>query len=330
MAINLLTSDERFQLPLVLNRRTKFKQLVKASVTNYNNIFSNCMLLQGKPGTGKTTIISEYLDQLTEAGIISGYRRASGHITPRSLYGLLDATKKPSKKGKPMVLVLDDVDCLSDQGCLELMKAAFDTKSLAKTNRHVYYMTESGSGFKYDGFGIIITNREFNPDKITVHQQALLDRVQMVTVDLKKDDAVIYNSYLIEQYINDNPDNLSDKEISNIVTMFNNEIRKWLSKDAFRKSGVNFSIRLIKKFIDAQRIFGDDWREFNIIYQKLEAASEMADLVDTPVSDVTITKDPTMPPMVDGKFINPRTGKPYSDTYQSDLRKKYGLGRKVA
>ena len=118
------------------------------------------------------------------------------------------------------------------------------------------------------------------------------------------------------------------KEINNIVTMFNNEIRKWLSKDAFRKSGVNFSIRLIKKFIDAQRIFGDDWRDFNTVYRRLEAACEMADLTEEVKNP--IPKKISMPKMVEGKFINPRTGNPYSDTYQSDLRKKYGLGRKTA
>lgn len=328
MAINLLTADEKFQLPLVLSRRSKFKQMVKVSVSNYNKVFSNCMLLQGKPGTGKTTLITEYLDQLKEGGIIADYKRASGHITPRSLYSLLSDTRKPDKNGKPVVLVLDDVDCLSDQGCLELMKAAFDTKASTRTNRHVYYMTETGSGFKYDGFGIIITNNEFNPDKVTVHQQALLDRVQAVSVDLKREDAIIYNSYLIEQYINDNPDQLEMSEIENLVNMFNNEIRKWLAKDAFRKAKVNFSIRLVKKFIDAQRIFGDDWREFNTVYQRLEAACEMADLTEE--TSQIVPSEISMPPMVEGKFINPRTGKPYSDTYQSDLRKKFGLGRKTA
>ena len=328
MAINLLTSEEKFQLPFVLSRRTKFKQLVKVSVTNYNRVFSNCMLLQGKPGTGKTTIIAEYLDQLKEEGLIADYRRASGHLTPRSLYNLLSNTRKADKKGRPTVLVLDDVDCLSDQGCLELLKAAFDTKSPAKSNRHVYYMTETGSGFKYEGFGIIITNNEFNPDKVTIHQQALLDRVQAVSVDLEKDDAIIYNSYLVEQYVNDNPDQLSPEEIETMVKLFNTEIRKWLAKDAFRKAKINFSIRLVKKFLDAQRIFGDDWRDFNTVYRRLEAACEMADLTEEVKNP--IPKKISMPKMVEGKFINPRTGNPYSDTYQSDLRKKYGLGRKTA
>ena len=324
MAINLLTVDERLQLPLVLNRRSRFKQLVKVSVINYNKIFSNCMLLQGKPGTGKTTLISEYLDQLKEAGSIAGYKRASGHITPRSLFMLLSETSKPID-GKPIVLVLDDVDCLGDQGCLELMKSAFDTKADTRTNRHVYYMTENGSGFRYDGFGIIITNNEFNPDKITVHQQALLDRVQAVSVDLKKDDTIIYNTYLIEQYINENPDKLSKDEVDSLVTMFNTEIRKWLDKDAFRKAKINFSIRLVKKFVDAQRIFGDDWREFNTTYQKLEAAADMSDAIEEIQKNKESTPKKNAPKMVDGVFINERTGKPYSTARQYTLKKIYGM-----
>lgn len=317
MAIKLLTTEESLQLPLVLARRSKFKKLIGTSIINYDRIFSNCIMIQGKPGTGKTTLVTEYLDQLKQAGTIAGYRRAAGHLTPRSLYDLLRETHKPVG-GNPWVLVLDDVDCLNDQGCLELMKAAFDTKGKTSTNRQVYYMSEDRTGFKYNGFCIIITNDSFTPDKVQVHQQALLDRIQQTTADLKKEDAIIYNTWLVEDYLNKNEDNLSPDQIKSIIELFNNEIRAWMKTDAFRLSGINFSIRLIKKFIDAQRIFGDEWREFNTSYIDLEAARSIreakeATLEENLKNQVAAACTETIPPMDEtGHYINPRTGKRYS------------------
>lgn len=335
--IKLLTPEENAQLPLVLSRRVRFKKLLGTSIINYDRIFSNCIMIQGKPGTGKTTLVMEYLEQLKSAGSIAGYRRAAGHITPRSLYCLLEETHKPVD-GLPMVLVLDDVDCLKDQGCLELMKAAFDTKSKGPTNRQVYYMTEDKKGFKYNGFCIIITNDNFVPDKTPVHLQALLDRIQQTTSDLRKEDGIIYNTFLVEDYLKKNEDGLSDAQITSIIDLFHNEIHKWMETDAFRASGINFSIRLIKKFIDAQRIFGDDWREFNTSYLTLEATRE---LQEAKASEPVETTDEVLQGIVDasgveiqlpptdasGWYLNPRTGKPYSLARHTYYRKLAELKR---
>lgn len=325
--IELLTSEERNQLPMVLARRARFKKLIGTSIINYDRIFSNCIVIQGKPGTGKTTLVVEYLEQLKNAGTIAGYRRAAGHLTPQSLYRLLKETHKPVN-GCPMVLVLDDIDCLKDQGCLELMKAAFDTKGKAPTNRQVCYMTEDSKGFKYDGFALIITNDFFTPDRTPVHLRALLDRVQQTTADLKAEDANIYNTFLVEDYLRKNEDNLNDEQLQSLVDMFNNEVREWMKYDAFRISGINFSIRLIKKFIDSQRIFGDDWREFNTTYLQLKAAKELSEAkgedtvtagqgtLDGIVAAASTTV--CLPPVdINGLYINSHTGQPYSPARQS-------------
>ena len=327
--INLLTPEERNQLPLVLARRAKFKKLIGTSIINYDRIFSNCIMVQGKPGTGKTTLVVEYLEQLKASGTIAGYRRAAGHLTPQSLYKLLRETHKPVD-GCPMVLMLDDVDCLKDQGCLELMKAAFDTKGKAPTNRQVCYMTEDSKGFKYDGFALIITNDFFTPDRTPVHLRALLDRVQQTTADLRAEDANIYNTFLVEDYLKKNEDNLNNSQLQSLADMFNNEVREWMKYDAFRISGINFSIRLIKKFVDSQRIFGDDWREFNTTYLQLKAAKELSEAKadeGVSVSQVTLNGiignalDTALPQVdVNGLYINSRTGQPYSPARQSYYR----------
>lgn len=290
----LLTTDERLELPMIINRKKKYQKILKMSIANYNRIFSNCIMVSGSAGSGKTYSTLEVLNRLQDEGLIAGVKRASGHITPMSLYKLLKETSTPNENGLITPLVLDDVDCLREEGCLELMKAAFDTKSNQPQNRQVYYMTETSNGFKYNGFCIIITNDEFkNPN---VHQQALLDRVQLLCIDLKKEDMNIYITHTIEKFLNDNEDGLTEEEISEVVDLYNNEVRKWMKTDAFNRAHLNLSNRLIKKFIDAQRMFGEDWKDCNTFYSRLEAASEMAELneeVENKIVSSTSTSVPS-------------------------------------
>ena len=317
--ISILSTQERMKLPMVLQRRTKFQHMVETSIRNYKNIFSNSLLISGKAGTGKTTLVLQELENLKAKGVIADYTRASGHVTPSSMYQLLKKTARPDCEGKPNILILDDVDCISqstDIGCYELLKSALDTKSDLPTNRQVYYMTDAGSGFRYNGFCIIITNNPFNPDRITPHQEALLDRVQMVNVDLRIDDMFIYNAYLVENYLNENPDHLTDGEIKQSVDLFNNEIRVWNEKEAFKKAKISFSIRLMKKFIDASRMFRDDWKQFNMQYLRLKAAEDMMDVFEENKKTVDL--------------INPKTGKPYSSAYINMLKRTGKLDEKIA
>lgn len=278
--VSLLTIDERASLPQIIVRRNKFKAIIKNSIVNYNRLFSNCLMIQGKPGTGKTTLCETFLEQMKEEGLIAGTKRVPGHVTPKSLFNIINETAEPDKDNHPHVLLLDDVDCLGDEGCLELMKAAFDTKSDAPTNRKVFYFNEKDGkvGCTFRGFGIIICNNDFGNKKLSVHQEALLDRVQQLSIDLQPNDMMVFTTHLLESYLNDNPDELKPEEISDIVNLFNTDIRRWMKYDAFRKARVNYSIRLIKKFVDAQRTYGEDWKLFNIVYQKLEAVCQMEDI----------------------------------------------------
>lgn len=336
-SVELLTLEERLALPAVILRRNKFKGLIKATMVNYRNTLSNCMVLQGRPGTGKTTLVTEYLDQLVQEGIVGRVRRAAGHITPRSMYQLL-ADTRDTLDGAPSVLVLDDIDGLKDEGVLELMKSAFDTKSKHYTNRQVYYMTDSGSGFKYNGMAIIITNDELDPKKINVHQKALMDRVRRVTVDLNEGDAIIYNISLIEDYLNKNEDRLSEKQMTSIVKLFNEEMRPWIEKDVFRRANINFSIRLVKKFVDNQKLFGDDWKDYDADYAALKAAYEMAlvedamnETANNPVvssssaNRIFTSEKGKSYEMRNGLFIDPNTQKPFSSTYQKNLKAKFNV-----
>lgn len=280
----LLTEDELNELPVVLQRRRKFKKLIKDSVTNADRTFSNCICLQGKPGTGKTTLISEHLTQLQNEGVISRYTRVAGHVTPTSLYNLLKDNSETDSYGRITVTVLDDIDALYDAGALELMKAAFDTKNDSTDNRRVYYLARLGKttgsssqvagSFKYNGYCIIITNNDLTSNP-TPHQQAVLDRIHVMNADLNKSDFKIFNTYLTQEYLNRNPDNLPEGTLDQISDFFKSEVREWFDNDVFEKANILFSIRLLKKFIDLINMFGDDWKEFSLPYKKLSAMNKL-------------------------------------------------------
>lgn len=341
--ITLLTNEERAKLPLVISRRSKFRQIVRLSIQNYNRTSSNCIMISGRPGTGKTTLVEQLLEQMAEEEQIGAYKRVPGHVTMKSLFSLLKDVHDPIRNTRgetvPQVLVLDDTDCLSEEAPLELMKAAFDSRTNLPTNRKVYYYTEADgkTGFKFNGFGIIITNTDFTTKKHTVHQDALLDRVQQLSVDLEPQDMMIYTTYLVEEMLNKNEDHYSKEEIDQVVKLFNEDIRKWMEKDAFRKARVSFSTRLIKNFADCMRLFGDDFKNYSIPYQRLEAACMIEDTIDSLANDeeapsyqarkniahknVRVIKKPKQD--ANGLYINEATGLPYSAARQYTLRKKY-------
>lgn len=344
--IKLLTNEEQAKLPFVVSRRSKFRQMVKLSIQNYNNTTSNSIMLQGRPGSGKTTLVEQLLEQMAEEEEISIYRRVPGHVTMKSLFQLLKEVSEPKRNSRgqlvPCVLLLDDVDCLGEEGPLELMKAAFDSKSNLPTNRKVFYFTENDGkvGFKFNGFGIIITNDDFGKKKLTVHQQALLDRVQQLSVDLEPEDMMIYTTHLVENMLNKNEEGYSNDEIKSVVELFNTDVRKWMKHDAFRKARVNFSPRLIKKFVDCQRLFGEDWKDYSIPYRQLEAACMLSEAENDLLTNSTtvategikvrqpgaariVKKHVAYTKDAKGNYINPKTGKPFSAAYQCNLRKKY-------
>ena len=317
--VELLTTEERMLLPLVLQRRIAFQKILENSLKNARTTFSNCLMIQGQAGTGKTTTVVNSLCELKEKGVINDYVRIAGHVTPQSLFNLFKDTSR-LHSGLPTVLVLDDCDFMMDQGCLELAKAAFDTRAKGDQNRKVYYQSKKESGFKYEGYGIIITNNDINPDRMTVHQQALLDRVNLMCIDLKKEDMFIYNAHLIEDYLNENEDGLTEDEIQNVVDLFNTDIRRWNAVEAFARTKINFSVRLVKKFVDCIRLYGkNSWKDLSTIYQRLESAAAIADaekeLAEATGVDVTNAG-------AKKEYINPRTGKPYNKYYVNTMIKQ--------
>ena len=268
--ISILTTEEKLALPTIKLKRRVFKEMMEAYITSYTTSFTNNMIIQGKAGSGKTTLVIENLDRMKSVGLIADYVRISGHVTPSALVTFLERTSQ-RENGLPKVLVMDDVDCMDDEGCLELMKSAFDTRSNIPTNREVSYLNRK---FKYEGYGIIITNENMMGDNPDPHQKAVLDRAQAMSIDLELKDMITYTTSLIEDYLNENPDNLSMEELDNVETLFNSEIREWIDLGVFRRSKVSYSIRLVKKLVENQKMFKSKWKQYSMIYQNLNKVAE--------------------------------------------------------
>ena len=116
-----------------------------------------------------------------------------------------------------------------------------------------------------------------------------------------------------------------------------------MEHDAFRKAKINYSIRLVKKFVDAQRVYGNDWKEFNIAYRKLEAVCELDEIqtgaIENP-DEVKVVKkarvvkkaqnnskkgkwDVEPPKNKDGKYVDPKTGKVLDRNTQYYIKNKF-------
>ena len=216
------------------------------------------------------------------------------------------------------------------------MKSAFDTRSNIPTNREVSYLNRK---FKYDGYGIIITNENMMGDNPDPHQKAILDRAQAMSIDLELKDMITYTTSLIEDYLNENPDGLSIEELDNVESLFNSEIREWIDLGVFRRSKVSYSIRLVKKLVENQKMFKSKWKQYSMIYQNLDKVAqtikkemelntlmeekreqtEQEIIANTKVSELGFTM---ATPIGKLKIVNPKTGDYYSTSNLSYFKKQ--------
>jgi predicted AAA+ superfamily ATPase len=274
---SLLTDEQRALLPEVIVRRNQFKRLIDETIIKRDRIFANGILISGKPGTGKTTMITEFLEQLIEEGKLAKYDRISGHVTKLGLYNFMKPEFNNMDEEDNLVSVnkvhlLDDVDCLGNYDCLEVLKAALDTKSTNPTNRVVFYTTGTfQESFKYQNICIIITNNDFS--YCSEPQQALLDRVHLFNLDLSFEDFVIFNLHIIEDYLNNNPDTLPVDVLDSVADLMLTNVTRWFETNAFQRSEIHFSIRLIRKFVDLMLLVGNEWKNYSVDYKELERHS---------------------------------------------------------
>lgn len=267
----LLTDLQRSSLIDIDSKLEEFENIIKKSASNYKECFCNGIIVNGQPGTGKTYNITRWLEDLQEAGKIYGYETYSGKISPVTLYKVLKETTE-----KRNILVLDDCDVFYNSESLNLLKAALNNtkdKNDYKSRLVSYGTRGRVDSFSFDSFLIMITNESFDRqdyNELSDHMKAVLDRVHLMSVTLTREDILIKNLSIVENFINKDK-RLNTNAKQQLLKVFNEEIHDMLIYDIFEKCKVNFSIRFFLKLADLIMLFGDSWKSFSNDYKKLSA-----------------------------------------------------------
>jgi len=158
---------------------------VECIIDPFNPI--RAMIVSGAAGVGKSFNLIKRLEQAAE-NLECTYHKISGKITPLGLYQVLHESRNLGS-----VLLLDDADVFSEEGTLDLLKAALDS---SKT-RTVSYITNSPtlakqgipSQIEYFGKIIFITNKNFSKvlkgtSKMKDHVRALITRGSFIDLHL--------------------------------------------------------------------------------------------------------------------------------------------------
>ena len=269
----LLTDADRIGIIEVNRKIADFELIIKNSIIHSKDTFSNCIIITGDPGTGKTHNIVTWMEELSQMGLIESYYPVSGKVSPVTLFALL-RDENPAAHEKCKVTILDDCDVWNNQDSMNILKAACNTKSGKGGDRTVTYGTRGDfQKFDYNGFLIIITNNKFDEwdsDEIGDHLKAVLDRAHQMKLDLTKDDMMLKNTSIIEDFINTDT-NIPPSIKETVVDFYNNEIKEFNKYGLFEKCGITFSVRFVMKVVDLQIMFGDKWKRLSTDYIKLNA-----------------------------------------------------------
>lgn len=164
---------------------TSMMDTLECIIDPFNPI--RALIVSGAAGVGKSYNLIKRLEE-AERNLECNYHKISGKITPLGLYKVLHET---SSLGS--VLLLDDADVFSEEGTLDLLKAALDS---SKT-RTISYISNSPALAKqgipnqieYFGKVIFITNTNFakvlkGTSKMQSHVRALITRGSFIDLHL--------------------------------------------------------------------------------------------------------------------------------------------------
>jgi hypothetical protein len=190
VSVNTKTEVVRTDEEISKDLLDTFKILGEMTDAGANGIVRG-LVVSGPAGIGKSFTIMQSLennfDGITTVGGMPMYEVISGCTTPVSLYAKL---YEFSEQGK--VLVFDDSDgLLFDQDCLNLLKAALDSKKVRKIswNANSHYLEEMGvpNSFEFKAGIIFVTNLKFDQvksSKIAAHLEAIISRCHYMDIGI--------------------------------------------------------------------------------------------------------------------------------------------------
>lgn len=156
-----------------------------------------CLLVCGDPGIGKSHCVNETLSQYSDSSsaFFNDLRVTwqKGHITPLEIFNMLGRHR--SEKD---VIIFDDSDsCFQNTSCLNILKAATDTKS----TREITWASTTGKAefdsYVFDGRIVILTNANHVGG---AHITAFLDRVITLKMYFSDEERLVRISEIAKQH----------------------------------------------------------------------------------------------------------------------------------
>jgi len=263
MPYPLLNDAERIEIVTVNEKLAEFENIIKTSIRKKNETFCNGIIINGAPGTGKSHNINKWIQELIDEGSVSRVFNLSGRTTAYSFFSVLADNCTPE-----VITVLDDCDIWWNVDCLNLAKAALETKS--QKGRIVTWASGGEThAVEYNSFMILITNTDlYSHDND--HIRALLSRVHFMNIGLTVEDMRLKNFSIIENFINENEE-LAEEIKGQIRNFCLTELHEFLDKGCFEDANVGMNIRFILKIADLYTMFGEKWKAYSNDYKRLRA-----------------------------------------------------------
>lgn len=248
----MTTKTDAETLEIINKSFNAMMDTVECIIDPFNPI--RAMIVSGAAGVGKSYNLIQRLEAAQD-NMECSYHKISGKITPLGLYKVLHES---SHLGS--VLLLDDADVFSEEGTLDLLKAALDS---SKT-RTVSYITNSPALTKegipnqieYFGKIIFITNKNFakvlkGTSKMKEHVRALITRGSFIDLHLHDNRSIMLQ---IEQVMNK----------SNIMTQYGLSTEQCNDALMFMKNNVQRlmepSLRMAVEIAGFMLMYPERWR----------------------------------------------------------------------
>lgn len=260
----LMNDMERRDLVKVEQKMNDYRYMIQEPLIKRDKgqkLYTNSITVCGTPGTGKTFLTQNALEDLISKGVIDRYVYMKGKCTSYTLWKLLEANNE-----ERVVIWFDDTNLYFDMTSLDILKGATETGK--DTKRIVTY----GSGGSPDmivfkGYVISTTNLSFEAG-LNEHQKAVRQRTFLTTNELTIDDIFVKSKSLIEKSLNEEIDDLEIRE--SIFNFYTEKVEKWYSSGAFKHSDIDFSVRFIMKVCDALEMYGERGFRFSKEVRMLE------------------------------------------------------------
>lgn len=271
-SLTLLTQEERLKLYNILNNIKNIKNFLKKCIIENDSRLRNAILFHGPAGNGKTTIVTNTINELIASGDALESNLVTGSITGGGLPIELAAHNSISKSAKnPMrnircITIFDDTNIFSKKDTFQILKNAFNTRTKDNNNRFVCYKSKREDvRFNYRGIGIFVCNDNFI-DNADPDVQAFLSRCEDIELNMTTEELFIYGKYLLENSIKEDFDYDYNK-FEKFIEFFNNNMQDYYNNGVFNK--VFFSLRtmlVIKENFDEN---DNSWLLINNEFKRL-------------------------------------------------------------